>query len=263
MDQNGPFWSANRTLGIPEQMCTLVDDCAQIADNGLKPSYESPRLDFPEFSGTLSGTLPGTLLARRARETPVTGRGVRNNCRFSAEIAKIRVPHEFDHSIFGNFLSLMSSLFAKLRLPGLPLWQGEKSARKSQKKNRRENRSKIAEEKKKTWVRNKLREVKLGGFQTEGFPTFLGKGADCVADPFGNVPRRCFHRQRKRQRTNRVSPPKIGKILEKSGNSPKERTKKGRTSPDREAPPPRFQGTERAHKLFRHKLFGPHPKPHI
>ena len=77
MDQNGP-----RTLAIPEQMCTLVDDCAQIADSGLKPPFVSPRLDFPEFLGTLSGTLPGILLARRARETPVAGRGVRNNCRF-------------------------------------------------------------------------------------------------------------------------------------------------------------------------------------
>ena len=30
------------------QMCTIVDDCAQIADSGLKPPFESPRLDFPE-----------------------------------------------------------------------------------------------------------------------------------------------------------------------------------------------------------------------
>ena len=32
---------------------------------------------------------------------------------------------------------------------------------------------------------------KPGGFQTGGFPTFFGKGPDCVADPFGTVPRRC------------------------------------------------------------------------
>ena len=32
---------------------------------------------------------------------------------------------------------------------------------------------------------------KPGGFQTGGFPTFFGKGSDCVADPFGTVPRRC------------------------------------------------------------------------
>ena len=38
---------------------------------------------------------------------------------------------------------------------------------------------------------HKLREAKLGGFQTGGFPTFLGKGPDCVADPFGTVPRGC------------------------------------------------------------------------
>ena len=31
----------------------------------------------PSFSGTLSGTLPRTLRARRARKTPVAGRGVR------------------------------------------------------------------------------------------------------------------------------------------------------------------------------------------
>ena len=36
-----------------------------------------------------------------------------------------------------------------------------------------------------------LREAKLGGFQTWVFPTFFGKGPDCVADPFGTVPRRC------------------------------------------------------------------------
>ena len=30
-----------------------------------------------------------------------------------------------------------------------------------------------------------------GGFQTRVFPTFFGKGPDCVADPFGTVPRRC------------------------------------------------------------------------
>ena len=36
-----------------------------------------------------------------------------------------------------------------------------------------------------------LREAKPRGFQTGGFPTFVGKGPDCVADPFGTVPRRC------------------------------------------------------------------------
>ena len=29
------------------QNCTIVDDCAQIADSGLKPPFESPHLDFP------------------------------------------------------------------------------------------------------------------------------------------------------------------------------------------------------------------------
>ena len=31
------------------QKCTSVDDCAQIAESGLKPPFESPHLDFPEF----------------------------------------------------------------------------------------------------------------------------------------------------------------------------------------------------------------------
>ena len=37
----------------------------------------------------------------------------------------------------------------------------------------------------------KLGEAKPGDFQTRVFPTFFGKGPDCVADPFGTVPRRC------------------------------------------------------------------------
>ena len=32
------------------QKCTIVDDCVQIAESGLKPPFESPHLDFPEFS---------------------------------------------------------------------------------------------------------------------------------------------------------------------------------------------------------------------
>ena len=30
------------------EMCTIVDECAQIAGSGLKPPFESPHLDFPE-----------------------------------------------------------------------------------------------------------------------------------------------------------------------------------------------------------------------
>ena len=33
------------------QKCTIVDDCVQIAESGLKPSFESPHLDFPELEG--------------------------------------------------------------------------------------------------------------------------------------------------------------------------------------------------------------------
>ena len=31
------------------QKCTIVDDCTQIAESGLKPPFESPHLDFPKF----------------------------------------------------------------------------------------------------------------------------------------------------------------------------------------------------------------------
>ena len=30
-------------------MCTIVDDCAQIAESGLKPPLESLHLDVPEY----------------------------------------------------------------------------------------------------------------------------------------------------------------------------------------------------------------------
>ena len=30
------------------QKCTIVHDCAQIAESGLKPPFESPHLDFPD-----------------------------------------------------------------------------------------------------------------------------------------------------------------------------------------------------------------------
>ena len=31
------------------QKCTIVDDCAQIAESGLKPPFESPHLDFLDW----------------------------------------------------------------------------------------------------------------------------------------------------------------------------------------------------------------------
>ena len=31
------------------QKCTIVDDCARIAESGLKPPFESPHLDVPDF----------------------------------------------------------------------------------------------------------------------------------------------------------------------------------------------------------------------
>ena len=30
-------------------LCTIAHDCAQIAESGLKPPFESPNLDFPEI----------------------------------------------------------------------------------------------------------------------------------------------------------------------------------------------------------------------
>ena len=35
------------------QKCTIVDDCAQIAESGLKPPFESPHLDFPDHRGPI------------------------------------------------------------------------------------------------------------------------------------------------------------------------------------------------------------------
>ena len=43
-----PFCDESRGPKRP-QKCTIVDDCARIAESGLKPPFESPHLDFPEF----------------------------------------------------------------------------------------------------------------------------------------------------------------------------------------------------------------------
>ena len=91
------------------------------------------------------------------------------------------------------------------------------------------NRSRLGTFKTVSWLPI-LREAKQGGFQTGGFPTFLGKGPDCVADPFGTVPRRCCYLAEKEERTNRENPRRVpGKRTKKD--------KKGRTSRDWEAPP--------------------------
>ena len=42
-----PFCDESRGPKRP-QKCTIVDDCARIAECGLKPPFESPHLDFPE-----------------------------------------------------------------------------------------------------------------------------------------------------------------------------------------------------------------------
>ena len=85
-----------------------------------------------------------------------------------------------------------------------------------------------------------LREAKPEGFQTQGFPTFFGKGPDCVADSglflVGalNRPRKIKLRDESGKspdhpRADWENPEKIGKVPKKD--------KKGRTSPDRETPP--------------------------
>ena len=70
-----------------------------------------------------------------------------------------------------------------------------------------------------------LRGAKPGGFQTRVFPTFFGKGPDCVADPSGLFLVGALDRPRKRKGTNRENPrtipEQIGKIPEKSGKSQK------------------------------------------
>ena len=43
-DENSPL----RKRPKRPQMRTIVDDCAQIAESGLKPPFESPHLDFPD-----------------------------------------------------------------------------------------------------------------------------------------------------------------------------------------------------------------------
>ena len=89
-----------------------------------------------------------------------------------------------------------------------------------------------------------LGEAKLGGFQKGGFPTFFGKGPDCVVDPFETVPCRCC-RPRKRKRTNRENPWMIPRQIRKKDKKDKIVTKKdkkgqkdksGRTSPNRKPP---------------------------
>ena len=89
-----------------------------------------------------------------------------------------------------------------------------------------------------------LVEVKLGGFQIGGGgPTSFGKSLIVSWNPFGNVPRRCFHMLRKRKRTNQGHlrkksgrSEKIGKIAEKIGKVQK-RTHQGGQVQIGETPP--------------------------
>ena len=83
-----------------------------------------------------------------------------------------------------------------------------------------------------------LREAKPGGFQTGGFPTFIGKGPDCVADPFGTVPRRWWAEKDKRDesgkspdhpRANRENPGKNRESpkKDKKGQKRKDKSRSG------------------------------------
>ena len=79
-----------------------------------------------------------------------------------------------------------------------------------------------------------------GRFPNRGvshFLKFFGKSPDCVAKPFGTVPRRRLKkRPRKRKRTNRANPRRVpGRIGKSRKNRVKD--KKGQKSPDRETPP--------------------------
>ena len=37
------------------QMCTIADDCARLAESGLRPLFESPHLNFPMQVGNSGG----------------------------------------------------------------------------------------------------------------------------------------------------------------------------------------------------------------
>ena len=91
-----------------------------------------------------------------------------------------------------------------------------------------------------------LREGQLGGFQTGGLPIFSGKGPNCVADPFGDVPCRCFKRPRNRKGQIGKIPAQWGKPGKKR-ESPKKDKKgkdKSRSGKPPLNPPPRRPALE-------------------
>ena len=95
-----------------------------------------------------------------------------------------------------------------------------------------------------------LGEAKPGGFQTGGFPTFLGKVQIVSRTLSGLFFVGAVDRSRKRKRTNRENPRRvpeqIGKIPEKSTKSPKKDKKEGQVQ-IRKPPllkPPRFSGLQ-------------------
>ena len=65
------------------QKCTIVDDCARIAESGLKPPFESPHLDFPEKGCSHSAAdSPGARTLVFAAFEPF------HSCEFRASIAR-------------------------------------------------------------------------------------------------------------------------------------------------------------------------------
>ena len=98
-----------------------------------------------------------------------------------------------------------------------------------------------------------LREAKPGGFQTWVFPTFFGKGPDCVADPFGTVPRGCSQEAEKEEkdksgkssdhpRANQENPRKWGKSQKGQKRTKKEGQVQVGKPPCLKPPPPPFSG---------------------
>ena len=79
----GSFQECPKSVpGVSKRCPRHSGHCLDTPEPSARRAPETPRHGgtlprTPLFSGTLSGTLPGTLWARRARESPAAGRGVR------------------------------------------------------------------------------------------------------------------------------------------------------------------------------------------
>ena len=72
--------------GAPKRphKCTIVDDCAQIAESGLKSPFESPHLDFPERLEKVSSRVRKPWSANRELRD-LQRRGCRDRCQEGLE----------------------------------------------------------------------------------------------------------------------------------------------------------------------------------